>query len=242
MKPTERILVLAEQDGFALGTVRTQPGLQVACAAGQLWVRGLPATSELALVLRQLPAVASYSLNAQNQLFPVSSLTPTGLLPAVRWQPIQDFIPLEIPVAALPGQLPALHRWQLVPATHAPAGSALLTTLPAWKAYADTAPEIRLQQLRFAVSAGNQVLVLGTPLPAMPGQELWQRENLLLPAGLDFETPLLASLLARKLNPHHDALLLFAPNGAWERVEKRFLLPASRSAVRLTLGNPAHHA
>ncbi|MBO0358102.1 hypothetical protein J0X19_09120 [Hymenobacter sp. BT186] len=240
MKALERLLVLTEQDGHTLGTVRTQPGLRVAQTAGQIWLRGLPATGELALVLRQLPAVSGYSLNAQNQLFPSGSQTPTGLLPEVTWQPILDFVPLEIPVAALPGQLPTPHHWQLIAATYAPAGSALLTTLPAWKAYADTAPEIRLQQLRFAVSATNEVVVLGTPLPPIPGRELWLCESLLLPAGLDFETPLLALLLARKLNPHNDALLLFSPTGEWERVERRFLLPASRSAVRLTLGNPAH--
>ncbi|TGD79545.1 hypothetical protein [Hymenobacter wooponensis] len=240
MKLTERVVVLAEQEAHALGTVRTQPGLRVAQAAGQLWLRGLPATGELALPLRQLPALASYALNAEGQLFPSGSLTPTSRLPDLVWQPIREFVPLEIPVAALPGQLASQHSLQLVPATHAPAGAALLTTLAAWQAYADGAPEIRLQRLRFAVSATNQVLVLGIPLPPIQGQELWLHEGLLLPAGLAFETPLIASLLARKLNPQQDSFLLFAANGEWERIEQHFLQPASRSAVRLTLGNPAH--
>jgi hypothetical protein len=110
----------------------------------------------------------------------------------------------------------------------------LLTTLDAWRSYVETAPEVRLSGLYFAVAADARVLVLGTPLPPLPGQELWRCEDLLLPAGFDFEAPLLAPLLRRKLQPASDDVLLFAPDGRWERVPSAGLLPVTRSAVRLT--------
>jgi hypothetical protein len=105
-----------------------------------------------------------------------------------------------------------------------------------WQQYAATAPEVRLLGLRFAASANDQVLVLGTPLPPVPGKEYWSTHDLLLPAGFDFELPLAAGLLAAKLNPRNDAVLRFGPDGSWEKIPKEALVPASRSAARLTRG------
>ncbi|MGI4759170.1 MAG: hypothetical protein ACRYF0_00585 [Janthinobacterium lividum] len=231
---TERVFVLAAADRQTLGGVRAVPGLQAAEAAGELWLRGLPATGELPLVVRALPATAAYELDAQGRLFPLGSLTPTSQLATLTWQPIQAFVPLQVPTAALPAQGAPRYQVRLVPSARAEAGAALLTTFATWHAYAATAPEIRLTGLRFAVAADHRVLLLGTPLPPVPGQEHWLREGLLLPAGFDFEAPLLAPLLARQLNAATDALLLFAADGRWERIASENILPVTRSAVRLT--------
>jgi hypothetical protein len=230
----ERVFVLAGSDREVLGGLRAVPGLQAAEAAGELWLRGLPATGELPLAVRALPATAAYTLDGQGRLFPLGSRTPTAQLPALAWLPIQVFVPLELPTAALPAQGAPRYRVRLVPSGRAEAGAALLTTLAFWREYAETAPAIRLEGLRFAVAADQRVLLLGTPLPPIPGQEHWLRESLLLPAGFDFEAPLLAPLLARQLNANVDALLLFAADGSWERILKVDLLPVTRSAVRLT--------
>lgn len=231
---SERLLVLAAHDLAALGAVRPVPGLQVAADGDQLWLRGLPATGELLLAVRALPATAAYTLDEQNRLFPTGHLTPTGRLPALNWQPIRAFLPLEIPTAALPAQAAPTYQVRLVPSARAAAGAALLTTLDAWLTYAESAPEIRLCGLRFAVSAEARVLLLGTPLPPLAGQEQWLTDGLLLPAGFDFEAPFLAPLLARQLNATGEDLLLFATNGSWERVPQAQLLPATRGAVRRT--------
>ena len=230
-----RVFVLAAADREALGSVRHLPGLQAAEIADQLWLRGLPATGELPLPVRGLPAVAIYALDAEGRLFPDGQRTPTARLPTgLVWQPICLFVPLELPTAALPAQGTPAYRVRLRPSARAGAGAALLTTLTAWHAYAETAPEIRLRCLRFAVAADARVLLLGTPLPPLPGLELWLREGLLLPAGFDFEAPLLAPLLRQKLQTAADDVLLFAADGSWERVPNTDILPVTRSAVRLT--------
>jgi hypothetical protein len=63
---------------------------------------------------------------------------------------------------------------------------------------------------------------------------------LLLPAGFDFEAALLGPLLAQQLDAEGEALLLFAPDGNWERVPLAHLVPATRSAVRLTFASFNH--
>jgi hypothetical protein len=232
---TERILMLAAAQRAALGTVRDQPGLRAAPdETGQLWLRGLPATSPLPLALRQLPALASYAADAEGRLFPDGKPTPTGRLPLLAWQPLARFIPLEMPTAALPGQHPAPMPVRLLPSGRPRPGAALLTTLAALQSYAEAAPAVRLAGLRFAVSARGQALVLGTPLPPISGQEYWLSAGLLLPAGFDFEVPLVAQLLAsQRPGPAADVLLFF-PDGEYELLATTQLHPVSRSAVRLT--------
>ncbi|WP_100335619.1 hypothetical protein [Hymenobacter chitinivorans] len=231
---TERVIVLASADRPVLGHVRTVPGLRAAEAAGQLWLRGLPATGELPVAVRALPAVATYAADAQERLFPAGHRTPTGRLPALVWQPIAEFVPLELPTAAVPARTVPSYRVRLLPSGRAQAGAALLTTLPQWLAYVETAPEIRLRGLRFAVSSDAEVLVLGTPLPPVAGQEYWLQHGLLLPAGFDLEAPLLAPLLARKLDPAADGVVLFRADGRWEQILATDVVPVTRGAVRLT--------
>lgn len=228
----ERILVLATAQRAALGTVRDQPGLRAAAdGGGQLWLRGLPAAGPLPLALRQLPALATYAADAEGRLFPGDKPTPTGRLPPLAWQPVAAFSPLAMPTAALPGQPPAPVPIRLRPSAAARPGAALLTTLAALAGYADTAPAVRLAGLRFAVSARGQALLLGTPLPPLPGQEYWASAGLLLPAGFDFEVPLVADLLAGQRAAD---VLLFFPDGQYEVIAAAHLHPVTRSAVRLT--------
>lgn len=236
----ERVVVLAVGDQDLLGSVRHLPGLQAGKAGGLLWLRGLPATGELPLAVRGLPAVEAYALDEQGRLFPAGQRTPTAQLPNLNWQPVREFLPLELPTAAMPAQGVGRYRIRLVPSARAEEGTGLLTTLTSWHAYAETAPEVRLTGLRFAVAADARVLLLGAPLPPLPGQELWRRENLLLPAGFDFEAPLLAPLLRDKLQANFNDLILFAADGNWERIPNENLLPVTRSAVRLTVQTFSH--
>jgi hypothetical protein len=236
----ELVIVLAKKDKEALGTVRCLPGLQVAEIEGTLWVRGIEAAEKPDLSIRQLPAVHTYRSDEGNYIFPTGGLTPVGKMPNVTWIPIAEFIRPELPTSALPGKVVGGYTVKLVPSDRAEAGSALLTDLAVWKEYAGTAPEVRLAQLRFAVSERNQALVLGTPLPPVPGREYWGQGNLLLPAGFDFELPLVAGLLAAKLNPRNDSFVLFNADGSWERIALSNLATSTRSAVRLSQGKEIH--
>ncbi|WP_022821707.1 hypothetical protein [Hymenobacter norwichensis] len=237
---SELIFVLASQDRESLGNVRTLPDVRVAEVSGQLWLRGVPATGELPQEIRSLPAKEVYSLDAQDRLFPRGQRTPTGRLPVLAWQPIHLFVPLELPTAALPAQGVASYRVRLVGSSVAAPGAALRTSLSQWQAYAETAPESRLRGLRFAVSAEQGVVLLGAPLPPIQGQEYWQEQGVLLPAGFAFEAPLLVPLVAQQLNPASDALLVFAADGSWECIPLAQVVPATRSAVRLTAQGFGH--
>jgi hypothetical protein len=179
-------------------------------------------------------------MDEQDNLFPVGGLTPVGKLKNLQWIPVREFIQLELPTSAMPGKIGQKYPVHVVPSGTIKEGQALITSLLVWKEYAATSPEIRLKRLRFAVSEANEVLIMGTPLPAIPGKEYWMQENMLLPGGFDFELPWIASLVAGKLNPQNEAVILFNEDSSWEKIAKEAFVPATRSAVRLTEGNMLH--
>lgn len=232
----ELIIVLSQADKAALGSVRCMPGLQAAGEGELIWLRGISANEKIDLRIKQLPGLHTYTLDEQDHLFPPGALTPVAKLPALSWQPLSQFITVELPVSAMPGKISQRHTIQLVPAQKMEPGEALLTDLVTWKAWAEQAPLVRLQPLIFAVSENDRVLIMGTPLPPIPGKEYILRDTILLPGGYDFDPPITAVLLETQVNPHKDAWLLFDSNGQWQMISKDCFVPATRSAVRLTTG------
>lgn len=234
----ELILVLLKKDQEALGDVRCFPGLRIAEHEGLLWIRGIPVSGNPDLKIRQLPAFTTYFLDNENRLFPVHSLTPTGKLPEKTWIPLQEFLPVALPLAALPGELKEKKAVRLIPSDKIEKGNALVITLAQWKAYAEKAPGIRLEKTRFAVSEDDRVIVISDPLIPVPGKEYHLRATLLLPCGYDFDPPVISGLLSNKLNPAQDCLLLFSVEGHWEKIPLKNFVQGKRSAVRLTEGGP----
>lgn len=236
----ELIMTLSLTDQEALGSVRTKAGLQVAKDKDWIWLRGIDTTQGIDSAIRRLPAKNTYELDEQGNLFPVGGITPIGKLQILPWIPVQEFIPVELPTSAMPGRTEQTYALRLVSSREIKEGQALQTTLPVWKEYADAAPEIRLKRLRFAVSEAGEVLIMGTPLPAIPGKEYWMQEDMLLPGGYDFELPWMASLVAGKLNAQHTSIILFTEEGSWQQIPADAFMQATRSAVRLTEGNILH--
>lgn len=231
----ELVFVLRSEDIDTLGAVRCIPGLRVAKGQGELWLRGIYSLDNADIKIKKLPAFARYILDHQDYLFPIGKNTPVGKLKELQWIPVAEFIPLELPVSALPARPEEKHPVQLVRTKHAIQGEALLTSLYVWKAYAHTAPAARLERLRFAVSENKDVLISGSPLPPIPGQEFWRSGTMLLPSGYSFEFPFAAALIENRLNPNKDSQLVFHVSGEWEKILFSSFVPATRSAVRLTM-------
>lgn len=232
----ELIIVLSQTDKTALGSVRCLPGLQAADSEGFIWVRGIAVNREIDLRIRQLPGLHTYTLDADDYLFPPKGLTPIGKLQPMTWVPLSTYITVTLPVSALPGKISQQVGVRLVPSQQSLPGNALLTDLTSWKAYGETAPLVRLQQTRFAVSEENKVLIIGEPLPALPGREYVLQDTLLIPCGFEFDPPVISSLIGSQFNPDNDSLLLFDTDSTWQEIPKDAFVQTTRSAIRLTKG------
>jgi len=229
----EMIIVLAMADMTALGGIRTWPGLLVAATGDEIWVRGIPPETT-DIQLRKLPAKHTFLADTQERLFLPGKHTPHDTLKKMSWEAIASFITVELPVSAMPARSGGDYAVRLAPTTVTMEPFAILTSLEHWKAYADTAPLIRLQRLSFAVCETGEVLIIGTPVPSMPGSVFTLRDNILLPAGYDFDPPVIGQLIPKWSGTESDTLLLFRVDGQWEKIPGQVFVRASRSAIRLT--------
>lgn len=231
------VLKLNRQDTGSLADLRTQPSLFIAEADEAVWLKAEQAGKDIRPRLNALPAVRTYVLQ-EERLFPVGAAVPEAELPrSLTWTPLQTWLQPEAPSSLLPplelpaGQLP----FRLVRSQEEQTASALLVEAEHWLQYAEAAPQVRLERLRFALSDERQVLVTGDPLPSLPGKLFWQMERLLLPAGWTLEYPLLAPLLSGRMAKETDDLALIRQSGAWTTIRSAAFVTAQRANVRLFL-------
>lgn len=229
----EWVFIISMKNKARLGTVRCLTDWVAAEDETTIWLKGGNSGEPVDLKIRQLPIDQIFLLDEKMQLFPVKGKTPVGLLQSMDWKVLTDFISVELPVAALPAQQMDTYEPRLVPAEKEQPCEVLLTDWATWSAYAMKAPAIRLSPLQFAASASDDVLVLGTPLPPIPGKTYWRDQQLFIPAGWAFEVGINAQILSRSLCPEKETFLLFDEKGQWERIPGSAFVKASRSAVRL---------
>jgi hypothetical protein len=236
----ERIAVLPIKERDALGAVRNLLHLRVAEDGDLLWLRGIEADAGPNLRVQQLPVLNTYTLDEHGNLFPVGGTTPTNKLKELKWYPVAEYVNVELPTSALPGMTAERYKVRITASAREREAKALMTSFSVWEEYATRASELRLERLRFAVSENKDVLILGTPLPPIPGKEFWMHHSILIPCGFDFEVTLVADLLAEKLDPSHNSIFVFNADGAYEKISNMDFAPATRSAVRLTKKNLYH--
>lgn len=228
------LLKLDKDEKASLGNIRCLKSVVAAEDGDHIWIRLKDVNDNIDHRLKQLPVKSTFTVDDKNQLFLSNGLTPVDVLKEMNWIPIQSFITVDPPVSNIPGQTKSKVEIKLIPSITERPGTALLTDLITWKEYAETASAIRLATLKFAVSGSDEVLILGSPLPSLPGKEYWQQNNCLLPCGYEFEIPFVANFLQSEINPSTAGLILFNSNSEWQIIDHSLFVEAKRSSIRLT--------
>lgn len=228
-------LRLAQADIGALGKLRCRQGLEVCEQAGELWLRGYDeeAAGKLERLFRTLPG-RRYQILPDQQLLAAGALVPQGHAPQEGWTPIDAWLTPQLPPAGFAASVAGRAALQLV-RSHAMQPANLLWTSPqTWRAYAALAPQARLDRLAFAMNPGGDVLIRGTPIPAILGERWVETSGVCVPAGWRWE-PALDPLVVRELlGLEAEDLALLHPAGDWEHIPAADFVLATRSAVRLS--------
>src|SRR5579871_3995181 len=170
----EMIFVIDKKNEGALSEVRCIEGLYAATDNENILLKcAINITNENSGIV-ELPVKKTFLLDDERQLFEKKSDTPVDVLKEYNWQPLSEFLKIELPVFAMPAKVTGKYTFKIIPASNSANGSALLTALAIFKKYAEEAPAIRLQSLTFAASEKNEVLIKGNPLPPLPGKEYWE--------------------------------------------------------------------
>ncbi len=228
----ETVLVLAEAYHDQIGTIRTIVRWKAARNQQEIWLKGPIPTGKEKIRIQSLPLLATYEVDDKNRLFPHGKQTPVGLLPDLDWQTLSDYLPITMPVSAMPAAMAHKLPIQLVSSQNAHPAYALQTSFKSWKTYVESAPLIRLQQLQFALSTEKTVLIIGEPLPTLQGISFWRNGNLLIPSGFDFEYGFLGTLINQKLSSSVESLILFSADGMATAIPNTSFQPVSRAMVK----------
>ncbi|WNJ19288.1 hypothetical protein [Pontibacter sp. G13] len=208
---------------------RTHPALEAAQIGESYWVAHQEWSEKVPKILLQIPNDGVFYLDDRRRLFPMEGITPVGTMPNLNWQSLQALFPIDVPTASLPGQGIQPVTLQLIADTACPAPNALLIEEDHWDTFLQTAPAFKLAKWEYARSNTKQILVLGAPLPPLPGTSYHRSGQLLIPTGWRFQTPDLAGLFEAQAVPMGLGLALVHPDGNWEHISLMDILPVSRS-------------
>ena len=244
--------IISDTSLVPLGRIRTIANLEAARGSDWLWVRNISQSRlkpEEELLVNTVPWQERYQIVDEVLLRPLGSLIPTARLPRLSWSPLIDLLKPTLSRPLFPGKWPAplphpVSRSMSSLYANQPEWAKpefLLVSSENWLHFAETAPELRLKQLKFAQAARRFCLVGGQPLPPIPGTYLYQYQQSLWPAGnLPHETSTLIQW-NQYLELGKDELALIHSDGTYELIPVTAWVPASRSAARLSV-QPKNYA
>ncbi|HUG67499.1 MAG TPA: hypothetical protein VMM76_07090 [Pirellulaceae bacterium] len=230
-------VLLRRSELAAAAVLRTVPGLEIAEAAGLVWIRGGDLDDPAARQLRGLPVVEIYDLWPDGQLVIRGHRVPTRRLPEANWVAIRHWFELELPAVAWPSRLSNRIPMRLVRSGHVDDVSLLLTTLGDWLEFGTHAPGVRLENLRFAACEDKRVLIQGHPVPALRGTRFVCSSGVAVPAGWRWEPMVDAGIVADVLQVAEGDMALLIPEASSLTVEvvaREQFVRATRSSIRAT--------
>lgn len=232
IKIMEIVLLLSKKNLASVAEIRCKENIFIAEENEHLWLKAIN-QENFDIDLKKIPSLKTYFLK-ENYLFEQKNVIPSKKIPLLRWYPVTDFIRPDFSVSLPSGQNKESYSIKIIKSDKFHDSDAILTDLSTLKIFANSAPEIRLKKLLFAVSNSGKVIIVGNPLPSIPGNDYWLNGNLLLPCGYDFEIPVISSFISDKLDPQRVSYIIFDKNGDWQRIFRENFVTMTRSGIRLT--------
>lgn len=218
-----------------LGVIRHWGNLRIAFEEDLVWVKDFTVAQINSLEVKTIPYKEVYYTTG-GKLFKWGSRLPHQSVPALLWTPIERGLPITLPAFN--------HNYfgisdkatiRLAPSDKERDAFGLLTTLPLLKTYVESAPTIRLQHLHWALVDDDKAIVLGEPQLPVPGVVFWQQCHFLIPAGYDFQIPMLTETVQTMLSSNTGTWVIWEINGCYWSFNKSLLQPLSISSFRKSI-------
>jgi hypothetical protein len=212
--------------------LRLHSGIEACDVGDALWLHGAGGFENIGQLLHRIPGLTAFIVNADNSITLTGKRIPTGKLPDGPWSAFNGIVTLRPQPAALPATISTKAPISILRSLREQEPGAMLMELRQWADYAVSAPRVRLDPLRFAVCSDGRVLVVGHPLPPVPGEYFINLGGLLIPCGYEWRPRLEPAILRRAMNLHADDMALFRADTSYERVRGESFVRATRSAAR----------
>lgn len=214
--------------------IRHWDTIRIAFTETAIWLKDFSAEQLHSPELLKIPYITVFEVK-DNMLFVKGSLLPSKKMPsALLWTPIQKALPVVLP--GLNHNFFGIHEKidiQIIRSQVEREAFALLATVDDVNKYVENAPQTRLERLQWVVLE-NKILILGVPLLPIKGDSFWKINDAILPTGYDFELAILSEVIAGKLNPDSDCLMLWQQDSTCVKIPKDNIMPLSISSFRQT--------
>ena len=223
-----------------------------------LWLRVDSAIAQDAVrALSLLPRTELFCLDEQQRLTPINRSVPSGLLPSgLEWKPISQLTRLWLPAllhASQAGKRPAAFstttgvqlEWVHSEQYAAPGG--LLCSFSDWSSYVLKNIRSKWRTLRFACRPSLDVescrpnktpllntLVVGEPIPSIPGVRLANCEQVLTPVAFTWSPAVPAKAVRRAFGVSESDWLLWESQAAFEVLSDNDFIATTRVSIRAT--------
>ena len=242
-----QVFLIDGADFVHLSAVRAISGLKAARKDSNIWLTGIPMPEKCSAEINALPAVKRYFLDNESRLFPLGSKIPNAYLPKLEFEPISQFVALELPASAFAGQTKDTAEIRLQVSSEAEEADLMLCKLDDLKTWVESAPQIRIESLKFAVALGGNpdsfrddapslVFIQGFPLPSIPGDTFWKTGPVYLPSGKSLMHPFLNTFLKEQCDPENTGTVIMTSDTNFELVKHSEFMEATRSGIRKTRG------
>lgn len=225
---------MAERHKEYLGVIRHWVNLRMAVHGGEVYVRDFTQAQLDSVEVKSIPYKKLYTVH-DHKLFPYGSSLPEQRMPStLLWSPMDRVLAVTRP-RFNPNYFGTGQELSItvVPSHQEQEAVAVLLPLKALGEYLATAPTVRLKTLSWII-LGKQALVYGTPLLPLPGEVLWANNDFLVPAGYNFDLPVLAPTFNRLLNPQHGFWVLWNTENRYVLLDKTQFRPLSLGSFRLS--------
>jgi len=227
--------------------LRDRPEFQAAVMEDIWFVRAEQAAAkDAARVLSLLPNAELFELDEQLRLTPVGKSLPVDVLPEeIEWKPFRQLTRLWLPnslhchgmngeLAQTSNRLPL--RWR--PSEQLSAPEALLCSFADWTSFVLKNLQPKWRSLRFGCSQASEpplnTLVVGSPIPSIPGTRLVSCERILMPVAHTWFPAVPAQSIRKLLRVKEADWILWDQEDSLEVVSDSDLIPTTRVSIRTT--------
>jgi hypothetical protein len=218
-----------------LGAIRHWKNLKAAREDDYLWVKDFTADQIKAVEVRSMPEKQLYDARG-GKLYFNNSYLPERNIPALLWSPIERMMPIKLPAFnhnyfGLPDKIPV----RIIKSDQEKIAAAMLIPLSQLEGYINTAPAVRLSNLKWIIVNKKDALLVGNPLLPLQGEVYWTDGDFMVPAGYGFDLHALSSSLNALLNPKKLFWVVFNQDSSYFTVPRAQLRPLTIGSFRVSL-------
>ena len=214
--------------------LRLTPSIRLLETENHIWLQGEDLEEQLRAQLLRIPDILLFHVEVDRQLIPLGATVPNGYLPSGDWILIRNWCSVRLPVAAYSGETHPTVLITIVRSAECQEANTLVADFADWRRFVETAPSIRLRNLKFAVHESGKTMIVGSPLPPIPGLFLYAEQGIAVESGWRVEPRVEPQILAHSLKLGGNDIAWIQRTGEVEVVLANDFCPATRSAVRRT--------